>query len=562
MPRKNFAGTCALLLVLLLALCACSEPQSQNQLSGLLLGFDGGPMKYAQIRVKPLYALTKEEATLIDVDSDGHYAFDFDKPGRYTLMFMGVGHLPTTLIVDYQQQNGLVMDVQLDRLPFRDNPDKVMVALYTGIVEGKEKPARHALSKAENGHFTADIDLPAGPVKYQVTGLVDGNYSVEDAQASSFVTSMYGNFHSLAQHEGGEWKVDITPPAPGPNKAKTPLGLSGPWLEQAKTIELLSEYNRVLTDQRIARKEAKEGDFEYAAGLETLKEWRETFKGTQLQPLVLAMSTGIAGQDHAIHTQAVEDIAVDSWLWSLNGVGFPDSVASSGPSDEELAEDTRAFRQFNHYDAKVKQFLAQNADYEAKAEVVMYLAYLNRKAGETEQYQRYFDDFKENYTDAWSYDFYLKILQPSKLDKGAVAPVFEIVSLDNPDIVYSNSSFKDKVYLLDFWATWCTPCLKELPGLHEIYSRFHDQGFEILSLSADLFVEDVTKFRQGKWKMPWKHAFLQNGEHPIIESYDVFGYPTAYLIDENGRILATGDKVRGEQLEQTLASYYDGKEQL
>jgi thiol-disulfide isomerase/thioredoxin len=330
-------------------------------------------------------------------------------------------------------------------------------------------------------------------------------------------------------------------------------------IEQAKTIELLSEYNRVLAGQRIAKVKAKEGDFAYAAGLNTLKKWRETYEGSQLEPLVLAMSTGITGQDHAIHTQAVDDIAVDSWLWSLDGVSFARSVSSSGPADEELAEDTRTFRQLNHYDTKVKQFLAQNSDYDAKADIVMYLAYFNRKEGETELYQQYFDDFKENYTDAWSYDFYFKLLQPSKLDKGAVAPGFEIVALDNPDIVYSNSSFNDQVYLLDFWATWCPPCLKELPVLHEIYSRFNDKGFEILSLSANEFAVDVTEFRQGKWKMPWKHAFLQNGEHPIIESYDVFAYPTAYLIDENGKVLATGDKVRGEQLEQTLASYYSGK---
>ncbi len=559
MPRKSIARMSALLLVLLLALFACSKPQPQNQLSGLLLGVDGEPMKYAQIRVKPLYALTKDEAILIDVDSDGHYAFDFDEPGRYKLMFMGVGHLPTNLIVDIQQQHGLVMDVQLDRLPFKDNPDKVKVELYTGIVEGKEMPASHMLSKAENGHFTANIDLPAGPIKYQVTGLADGRYSAEDEQTSSFVAGNYGNFHSLVQHEGDEWNVDIAPPAAGPNKAETPLRLSGPWLEQAKSIELLSEYNRVLTEQRIAKAKAKEGDFEYAAGLDTLKKWRETYEGSQLEPLVLAMSTGIAGQDHAIHTQAVDEIAVDSWLWSLDRVSFAGGVSSSGSVDEELAEDTRAFRQFNHYDTKVKQFLAQNADYEAKAGVVMNLAELNRKAGQTEQYQRFFDDLKENYTDAWLYDWYLKILQPSKLDKGTVTPAFEIVSLDNADVVYSNSSFNGKVYLLDFWATWCPPCLKELPVLHEIYSRFNDKGFEILSLSADEFAVDVTEFRQGKWKMPWKHAYLQNGEHPIIKSYDVVGYPTAYLIDENGKVLATGDKVRGEQLEQTLASYYGGK---
>ena len=108
--------------------------------------------------------------------------------------------------------------------------------------------------------------------------------------------------------------------------------------------------------------------------------------------------------------------------YGLDRVSFAGSVLSSGPADEELAEDTRALMQLNQYETKIKQFLEQNADYEAKADVVAYLAYFNRKAGKTEQYQRSFDDFEENYTDAWRYDFMLKVLQPSKLDKGAVAP--------------------------------------------------------------------------------------------------------------------------------------------
>ena len=559
MAFKNIMRKITLVLVLLMALGACSKPQPQNQISGLLLGANGEPMKHAQIRVKPLYALTKEDATLIDVGSDGHYAFDFDESRHYKLVFMGVSHLPTTLIVDYQQQKGLVMDVQLDRLPFKDSPDKVTVMLYTGIVEGKAKAPRHALTRSENGHFTASIDLPAGPIKYKVTGLTDGSYSVEDAQTSNFVTSKNGTFHSLVQHEGGEWNVDVTPPVAGPYKADTPIRLSGHWLEQAKAIELLSKYNRVLTDQRIAKVKAKDGDFEYPAGLDILKTWRETFEGTQLQALALAMSTGIAGQESAIHTRAVEGIAVDSWLWGLEYVSFSGSVGASGPIDDELEENAQAYKQLKRYDTKVKQFLAQSEDYEGKANVVMNLAYYSRWAGETEQYQQSYDNFKNNYIDAWNYDFYLKILQPSKLDNGAVAPAFEIAALDNPNTVYINNSFDDKVYLLDFWATWCTPCLKEMPALHKTYARFKDKGFDILSLSADLFAVEVTEFRQGKWKMPWKHAFLQDGEHPIIKSYDVIGYPTAYLIDENGKVLATGDSVRGEKLEQTLAKYYSDK---
>jgi thiol-disulfide isomerase/thioredoxin len=555
MSFKAIARISPLVLLLLWALGACSKPQPQHHLTGQLLGFDGQPMKHAQIRIKPLFALAKKEATLVDVGVDGSYAFDFEGPQHYELMFMGVGHLPVTLVVDYQQQKGLMMDVQLDRTPFKENPDKVMVAVYTGV-EGKDKPARHALDKSDNGHFTTSIDLPAGPVKYKVTGLTDGSYSVEDAQSSSFATSIYGNFFSLAQHEGGAWEVDITPPVAGPGKAETPVSLSGPWGEQAQTIELLRQYNRVLDEQRIAKVKAKEGDFEYATGLEILENWRTAHAGTQLQPLALAMSTGISGQAHAIHTEAVESIPVDSWLWGLPRVSFSSSVTSSGSDDAEVEEDTRAYQQLNHYDAKVKQFLAQSEDYEGKADVLMYKAYASRRAGDNEQYRQNYEELKANYSDAWSYDFYLKILEPSKLANGVAAPAFDIVSLEDEDVAYTNSSFDGKVYLLDFWATWCTPCLKEMPALHETYARFSEKGFDILSLSADLFVEDVTEFRQGKWTMPWKHAFLQDGMHPIIKSFDVIGYPTAYLIDEEGKVLATGDKVRGEQLEQTLEGYY------
>ena len=113
--------------------------------------------------------------------------------------------------------------------------------------------------------------------------------------------------------------------------------------------------------------------------------------------------------------------------------------------------------------------------------------------------------------------------------------------------------------LLDFWATWCVPCLKEMPILHEAYAQFKPLGFEILSLSGDDAIEDVSQFRQAKSQMPWKHAFFDNGQHPINNDYFVFGYPKAVLIDEKGNILADGDKARGSKLVKTLTNYYRKK---
>ncbi|NQZ12686.1 MAG: TlpA family protein disulfide reductase, partial [Algicola sp.] len=154
------------------------------------------------------------------------------------------------------------------------------------------------------------------------------------------------------------------------------------------------------------------------------------------------------------------------------------------------------------------------------------------------------------------FEIFNKRLAPSKLIEGLQAPKFSIAGLHPTGTIYNKDSFEGKVVLLDFWATWCVPCLKEMPILHEAYAQFKPLGFEILSLSGDDAIEDVSQFRQTKWQMPWKHAFLDNGQHPINKDYFVFGYPKAVLIDEKGNILADGDNARGSKLVKTLSEYY------
>ncbi len=53
---------------------------------------------------------------------------------------------------------------------------------------------------------------------------------------------------------------------------------------------------------------------------------------------------------------------------------------------------------------------------------------------------------------------------------------------------------------------------------NQTYDGFREQGFEILSVSADNSASDVVKFRQGKWAMPWKNAFLDERKHPMIDA--------------------------------------------
>ena len=112
----------------------------------------------------------------------------------------------------------------------------------------------------------------------------------------------------------------------------------------------------------------------------------------------------------------------------------------------------------------------------------------------------------------------------------------------------SLSSLRGKVVLVDFWATWCPPCLKEMPNLVSIYENQHDKGFEIISICLDEG-EDIDRARDfiAKNHFPWKQVFTELGyEDKVAKLYKVNGLPSTWLIDRNGILRRVG--IKGEEL--------------
>lgn len=111
---------------------------------------------------------------------------------------------------------------------------------------------------------------------------------------------------------------------------------------------------------------------------------------------------------------------------------------------------------------------------------------------------------------------------------------------------------KNKYTLLEFWASWCAPCRAEMPTLRKAYDKFHKKGFEIYSVSIDE-KEISWKNALQEENNPWINV-LSVGEEgsKMVMSYGVQGVPASFLIDENGTIVAVGDKLRGEGLAEFL----------
>jgi len=112
---------------------------------------------------------------------------------------------------------------------------------------------------------------------------------------------------------------------------------------------------------------------------------------------------------------------------------------------------------------------------------------------------------------------------------GKEAVLFNLKDLNGVEI--SLSSFKGKVILVNFWATWCGPCKNEMPSLNKLYNTYRDKGLTVIGISIDRSAEAVRNFMK---KIPLDLPVLLDGNLIISKKYKVFAYPTTFLIDRDG----------------------------
>ncbi len=116
----------------------------------------------------------------------------------------------------------------------------------------------------------------------------------------------------------------------------------------------------------------------------------------------------------------------------------------------------------------------------------------------------------------------------------------------------SVGQFKGKVVLVDFWATWCGPCVHELPNVIETYKKYHGEGFEIIGISLDSSREKLDGFIKSHDGMTWPQFFDGQGwKNKLAQQYGVRSIPFTVLVGPDGKILGKG--LRGPALGEAVA---------
>lgn len=125
-----------------------------------------------------------------------------------------------------------------------------------------------------------------------------------------------------------------------------------------------------------------------------------------------------------------------------------------------------------------------------------------------------------------------KTTSPKQLNAGSTPPNFTLPTLNGETVTLS--SLRGKVVLLNFWASWCPPCMEEMPSLQSLYAKFTSKDFVLLAVNIEedgkVLASQIVK------KLGLKFTILLDPSQKTTKLYHLTGVPETYLLDKNGVI--------------------------
>lgn len=517
---------------------------AQVIVKGKVLGYDSLPMKRADVTVKA--SLDEKPFLKTTVDTSGNFQVTINQNGFFFLHLTGVDHSLYEIPIIADGSREISIDVKLSLNQYYDKIERVSII---GDFNDFDFKSAVQMTKTEDGLFVAEFPTRKIKFAYQLLGIEKNGRSVNGTLASEYEPDGGGDYRSVIFTEKGKAVVTFDPAKLKRSDVRPEIVFHE---ENSFDESIYKIYNEnVERRKKFFTEYNKSGgrmpDIDWSADVHRLEEQLSTEKNPVIRKmlytsyLTLQLFNSPAIND-SIVDNAFSEIEPSSLFWSYdpqllgvvfakNNLGYIHRVVEENPD-----RNVRAFSLF---------MLLSEAHYTEK----------------TEDAKKYYTALMKDYGDTQIAKS-AKVMNPeSAISNGNPVPDYKIASLDNPDVKYSKNKMLGKIYLIDFWATWCMPCIQEMGTLHEAYSRYKDKGFEILSISFDRKPEDIGVFRKGVFKMPWLHSFAENGfQNPIAEQFEVYGIPKPVLVNASGDIIAVGNELRGENLLTVLEGVFKEEE--
>ncbi len=534
-------------------------PATHPALTGRLVDEAGQPPVLAHARL-----LDRDGRLVLEVaaGADGRFAVPLDRAldDLATISFSAVDHAAASIVVATHEQP-LELTLSLPTYAVAA-PAKLEVIFFA---PGSTKRRLTApLVQQADGSYLAEVELPDGKHRYEISGLVS-NHTVNGTMSESYEYDGGGDYESVITVSGGKARIVFDParrPKPGVGMR---VAFGNPTGVSAKVNGVLSSL-RALHDDSDAKLAAAMAahaasgasggvTFEPPDATEYRRATMEVVR-TAGDPIVQRVASvayfgfGIfdkaSDQEKATARWVIDHVMPTDPLWSITGA-LSNVIATAGG---EAAN--------QRY---VTAFLDQHPDVEMVSEYLRDQIY--QSATDRDRARGLVKQLRNPRFAKTAAAKMADYLDPDRVTTaGKQVPAFEVPALVDGKVsatqTWSSRSYPGDVYLVDVWATWCKPCVAEMPNLHALYAKYGKKPgkkLRMLSISIDESPDAVAGFRKAPHPMPWDHGFAGAAtDTPFYKALGLGGIaiPFYLLVDSKGTIVDASPSFNVSTLPATL----------
>lgn len=539
-----------MLIFLLIAGCTNSENETFTNFSVSITGAENTPLPITGVQVidvngewlaKPGQSVTAKNGNPVEIELSNN------KP--HILKFAAPGHRPVYTFLNAGIKSA---EINVELSPSAPTPD--LNPEIRGNFNNFDGRSAIAMEKNSDGLWEAIIDTDLDTVRYIISGVhllekvpgTDGEIVInESAQGfdQNFLTEVIKPDEkesvtvifdpSIYKAEPGEYSLSINGSEELEGIARLYSRSIDEFLNRMKENQLQMaagnrppfehNYSDYLNDIQDIEQQYSEPTISLAAELVKYR-FRRELDLSDFENLNL-----------------FEKLDADSPLWMLS-YGAVSAMSNKYPFEEVESQ---------------LHSIAEKSPFELlKGEALFQLVQEYHERENEEKWHATFFELVSMYPDHYTVSYAYENYAPEQpISEGRPLPFEEFSHLDASG-TFNLHDLEEDYVLLDFWATWCGPCIASMPILHDLQEQYSDKDFTIVSISLDDKADFVHSFRN-EWEMPWVHGIESNNSTKIREM-GVAGVPYYILIGPDRNVLNYNqEELRSDKLPDTIGSYLE-----